>query len=201
MRIPTTTRSFIPALMLLGLSVVWISCNQSATTEEAATTTATSDTTITEVLEMLPPGSLIPKDSAAVWVQAYRKAGGGPFATNTIVHHPDAVKFYMDSIFYKYTAQVQLPAGYVWRVAFSPMFYRQPGGPKLSVCLVPCIVNEGSSPAVVFEFFKEMQDNTDIYKNYYQKLYDLIPSFSLKGMNNDSIPPRGFIFDEGQLWP
>lgn len=200
MRITTTIRSFVPVLTIFSLSVLWISCNQSSTTQDAATTTTSSDTTITGVLEMRPPGSLIPKDSAAAWVKAYRRAGGGPFATNAIVHHPDAVKFYMDSIFYKYTPQVQLPKGYVWRVAFSPMFYRQPGGPKLSICVVPCIVNESSSPAVVFEYFKEMEGNTDIYKNYYQKLYNLIPSFTMKSMMNDSIP-GGFIFDEGQLWP
>lgn len=198
----TSARSFVFALMLLSVSLLWISCNQSATSEDAATTTTISDTTITGVLEMRPPGSLVPKDSAAAWVQAYRRAGGGPFATNAIVHHPDAVKYYMDSIFYKFTPQVQLPTGYVWRVAFSPMFYRQPGGPKLSICLVPCIVNESVSPAQVFEYFKEMQDSTDIYRNYYQKLYNMIPSSSsmMKSMNNDSIP-GGFIFDEGQLWP
>ena len=149
---------------------------------------------------MRPPGSIIPRDSAVAWIKAYRKAGGGPFSTNAIVHHPDAVKYYMDSIFYKYTPLVQLPKGYVWRVAFSPMFYRQPGGPKLSFCVVPCIVNEGVFPNEVFEYFKEMEGNTDIYKNYYLPLFNSVPPFMMKGMSNDSIPD-GFIFDEGQLWP
>lgn len=199
MRTSKTARSFIPVVSLLVLSISWISCNQSSTNGDA-TTTAAADTTITGVLEMRPPGSLIPKDSAADWVQAYRRAGSGPFSTNVIVHHPDVVKYYMDSIFYKYTPQVELPKGYVWRVAFSPMFYKQQGGPKLSICVVPCIVNESVSPAQVFDFFTEMQDSTAIYKNYYLPLYNMIRSSSLSKMNNDTIPD-GFIFDEGQLWP
>ena len=199
MRTKKSVRYFTHLPVLIGLSFLWISCNQSSTGEAAATTTAT-DTSIIGTLEMRPPGSIIPRDSAIAWIKAYRKAGGGPFSTNAIVHHPDAVKYYMDSIFYKYTPLVQLPKGYVWRVAFSPMFYRQPGGPKLSFCVVPCIVNEGVFPNEVFEYFKEMEGNTDIYKNYYLPLFNSVPAFMMKGMNNDSIPD-GFIFDEGQLWP
>ncbi len=199
MRTTKTARYFIPLLALVGLSVLWISCNQSSTSGDAPTTIP-ADTTITGTLEMRPPGSIIPKDSALVWVKAFRKAGKGPFSTQSIVHHPDAVKFYMDSIFYKYTPLVELPKGYVWRVAFSPMFYRQPGGPKLSFCVVPSIVNESVSPAVVYDFFTEMEGNTEFYRNYYLPLFNSIPSFLMKGMKNDSIP-GGFIFDEGQLWP
>lgn len=198
MRTSKTARSFIPVVSFVVLSICWISCNQSTTTGEVTTTAA--DTTITGVLEMRPPGSLIPKDTAADWINAYRRAGGGPFSTQIVIHHPDAVKFYIDSVFNKFTPSVTLPKNHVWRVAYSPMFYRQPGGPKLSLCVVPCIVD--TSNAKVYEFFTEMAGNTAYYQEYFLKLYNSINSATINGnLKSTKTDTIGFVFNEGQLWP
>lgn len=183
-------------LAFLGLSVAAISCNQSSTSAPSETDNVNPETA---VLEMRPPGSIISKDTADKWVKAYRKAGNGPFATQVVIHHPDAVKFYMDSIFYKYTPQVKLPEGHVWRVAFTPMYnLGQKGGPKLSFCLVPCIVDTKSSR--VYEFFNQMDSATAYYTNYYLPLYNKITVSQVKGLHSTDTS-GGFVFDEGQLWP
>ncbi len=199
MRAQTSLRYFVLLFMLVSLSFSWISCNTSPANESGEQPTAT-DTGSIAVLEMKRPGSMISKDSADAWVKAYRKAGNGPFSTQIVIHHPDAVKFYMDSIFNKFTPGVKLPQHHVWRIAYSPMFYKQPGGPKLSFCMVPCIVD--TSNANVYEFFTEMNGNTRYYQDYYLKLYNSIVTGSVNGVlkttNSDT---TGFVFNEGQLWP
>ncbi|MEJ8818776.1 hypothetical protein [Lacibacter sp. H407] len=199
MRTKKSDRYFTLLFVFIGLSFLWIGCDQSSTGDGAEITTATTDTSITEIIEMKPPGSIIPKDSAAAWVKKYRNAGGGPFSTQIVMHDPMAVKFYMDSIFYKYTAKITLPQGHIWRLAFSPMFFTKPGaGQKLSLCIVPCIVD--TSSARVYDFFTEMEGNTDYYKQYYLPLYNSIGPLTIKGTMTDSTT-RGFVFNEGQLWP
>ncbi len=193
-----TSKTMQLALVLLAIaipSMVWIGCNQSSVTE-TETNTAGTDTAL---LEMRPPGSIISKDTADKWVKAYRKAGKGPFSTEVVIHHSDAVKFYMDSIFNKFTPQIQLPNGHVWRVAFTPMYNLQKkGGPKLSFCLVPCIVDTNNGR--VYEFFNQMDSATTYYTNYYLPLYNKINFSTVKGLNATDTS-GGFVFDEGQLWP